>query len=629
MNWRDLLGIDTGNTFTRRALLLGLAQAGGLGLLGARLYQIQVLERQRYAPLADDNRIEVEVLAPVRGRVLDRAGHVLAANDESFHVALRYSRGSNLRQSLELLSRIVPLSPEEQALFADKARKQRAGVPLSIARDLTFDQVAAINLLAPQLPGVETGTTRRRHYYHGTAMGHVTGYIGRVEEHALDDDPVLRLDNMKIGKAGAERGFDTALRGKGGSRKFEVDARGRIIRIIEEVEPAPGRDVVLSIDLKLQEKVIDRLQQEGRAALVVIDIASGEIVSLASVPTYDPALLTEKTSSEAWKALAAADDGSLVNRAASGLYPPGSTFKMVTALAALKAGAITLDEKIDCDGSYQLADQNFRCWKRQGHGRCDLHKALRESCDVFFYEAANRIGINAIAAMGRELGLGQTYSCGLPSQKKGVVPDADWKKTQFRKGWLGGETILAGIGQGYVQTTPLQLAVMTARIASGRAVRPAMERVGTGEAPAPKFEPLDIDPRWLDAVRDGMRAVVNEDGGTGSNAYVPGGRPSVAGKTGTSQVVGNSSRREDVKEAVEGPRDHALFVSYFPVDAPRYAIAAVVENGGGGGATAAPIVREVIEAIASDDPAARPLPGAAPPQRAASGGKQSGEGDGG
>lgn len=618
MSWRELLGIGTPTQFTRRALLLGAVQAGGLGLLGARLYQIQVLERQRYAPLADDNRIEVELLAPQRGRLMERSGVLLAANDETFHVAIRHSEGRNLKESLELLSHIVPMSPEERALIADKARKLRVGTPLTIARDLTFDQVAAINLLAPQLPGIETGTTRKRRYYHGVPMGHITGYIGKVEKLAIDDDPVLRLDTMKVGKTGAERGFETALRGHGGQRKFEVDARGRIIRILEETEPTPGRDIVLSIDLKLQEKVVQRLQQEGRAALVVLDVASGEILSLASVPTYDPALLTEKTSGEAWKAIANADDGTLLNRAIGGLYPPGSTFKMVTALAALRAGVITLEEKIDCDGSFQLADQSFRCWKHQGHGRCDLHRALRESCDVFFYEAANRVGINAIAAMGRELGLGQTYSCGLPSQKKGVVPDADWKKAALRKAWLGGETVLAGIGQGYVQTTPLQLAVMTARIATGQAVRPMAERAGTGEARVAPVLPLDIEPRWLDAVRKGMTAVVNEDGGTGSNAYIPGG-PVVAGKTGTSQVIGNSSRREDVKEAVEGPRDHALFVSYFPANAPRYAIAAVVENGGGGGATAAPLVREVIEAIISDDPAARPLPDARAPQPKAEG----------
>ncbi len=606
-NWRRLVGLELENTFTRRALLLGAAQAGGLALLGGRLYQIQVLEAARYAPLADDNRIEVEILPPVRGRIMDRAGTVLAGNEESFYASLRYFRGSDLKQSLELMSHIVPLTDEQRMVYYDKARHQRAGEPLTIARDLTFEQVAAINLNAPQLPGVETGITRRRQYFQGLAAGHLVGHTGRVEQHALDDDPVLKVDGMRVGKAGAELGFDKRLSGQAGSRKFEVDARGRIIRVLEEMEPIAGRDLVLSVDLKLQAAVVDRLSRVGRGALVVLDVRTGEVMAMASIPTYDPAALVERTSAAAWRSVGRQSNGSLVNRAVSGLYPPGSTFKMVTGLAALEAGATHLKEQVECRGSYTLAGQTFRCWKRHGHGACDFHRALTESCDVYFYEMANRIGINAIAGMGRKLGLGQLYACGLPGQKRGLVPDADWKKLRFRSAWLGGETVLAGIGQGYVLTSPLQLAVMTARLATGLAVRPALQRDGTADIPAPQFMPLGIDERWLEAVRAGMIGVVNAEGGTGSNAYLPGG-PAVAGKTGTAQVVSNSTRSEDGTGSNDGTRDHALFVSFFPASAPRYAISCVVENGGSGGATAAPVVRDVIELILKDDPALRPMP---------------------
>jgi len=600
-----------GTSFTRRALLLGLAQAGGLGVLGARLYELQVMEARRYAPLADDNRLDVEVLAPVRGRILDRSGTVLAANEESFHVALRTGRGGNVRESLDRLSRIVSLPPAEREAMVERARKHGIGTPLVLARDLTFEQVAAINLEAPQLPGIETGTTYRRKYVQGLSMGHLTGYVGRVEEHAIDDAPMLRLDWVKVGKAGAERGFETVLRGTGGSRKFEVDAHGRIIRNLEEMEPVAGRDVILAADLALQTRVVERLQREGRAALVVLDVVTGEITALASVPTYDPAVLTERLTPAAWKALAQTPDRSLLNRAVGGLYPPGSTFKMVTALAALEAGKVSLDERIECRGSFDLADKTFRCWKRHGHGRCDFHRALRESCDVYFYEIANRTGINAIAAMGRKLGLGQVYDCGLPLQKRGVVPDADWKKTRYRAIWLAGETVLAGIGQGYVLTSPLQLAVMTARIATGRAVVPRLERLDPRIAsPGNGAAPLGISETSLEAVRRAMVAVVNEDGGTGGNARPASGRVLAAGKTGTSQVVANSLRIEDGSPASAATRDHALFVSYFPAQSPRYAIVAVVENGGGGGATAAPLVADVIEYIVADDPASRPYPGA-------------------
>jgi penicillin-binding protein 2 len=294
----------------------------------------------------------------------------------------------------------------------------------------------------------------------------------------------------------------------------------------------------------------------------------------------------------------------MFNRALAGLYPPGSTFKMVTALAALEAGVVRPAERIECEGTYGLADQTFRCWKRQGHGRCDLHKALRESCDVYFYELAHRCGINAIADMGRKLGLGQIFDCGLPQQKKGIIPDADWKKVTYRKPWLGGETVLAGIGQGYVLTSPLQLAVMTARIASGKMVLPTLGHRTGGTVPQALFPLLDIAPEHLDLVRSGMIAVVNEAGGTGGNAALSDESVVVAGKTGTSQVSTFSTRDEAGADS-SGPRDHALFVSYFPADAPRYAISAIVEHGGGGGATAAPLVRDVIQYIIEDDPIMR------------------------
>lgn len=607
--WLGSLASGEPPSFTRRALLVGAVQAAGISVLTGRLYQLQVMEGRRYAPLADDNRIDVTILAPVRGRILDRAGTVLAGNEESFSAVLFPSRTAHVEQSLDLYSRVVPVRADELAAIAARAAKARRGPPIVLATDLTFDQVATLNLLAPQLPGIETGTAYRRKYFYGDTVGHVTGYVGRVEQPALDDEPMLRLSTMKIGKAGVERGFEPVLRGQGGSRKFEVDARGRTIRYLEEVEPEAGRDVVLTLDLPLQTRVVERLRRESKAAVTVIDTATGDIVALASVPTYDPAVLTEKISETAWKELTAAEGRPLVNRAAAGLYPPGSTFKMVTALAALEAGVISLKEKIDCGGSYGLADQTFRCWKRQGHGRCDLHRALRESCDVYFYEIANRTGINAIAAMARRLGLGQIFDCGLPQQKKGVVPDSDWKKATLRKPWLAGETVLAGIGQGYVSTSPLQLAVMTARLATGRAVTPrlAIDEADDGRTPA--FADLRLDPAALAAVRAGMVAVVNEDGGTGSHAQTRSGRVTVAGKTGTSQVVANSSRREDGAGQDTGPRDHALFVGYFPAQSPRYAVSAVVENGGGGGATAAPLVSDVIEFILADDPAARSMPG--------------------
>lgn len=596
--------------FTRRAMVLGLVQAAGFAALGTRLYQLQVMDGGRYAPMAEDNRIDIKVVAPVRGRILDRAGTVLAGNDESFNLSVRRVREADLPRMLDLVHRIVPLTDAERQSVLAKAKKQSAGTAIVLANDLTFEQVAAINLLAPQLPGIETETAYSRRYDHGEATGHITGYLGRVERHALDDDPLLRLAASKVGKSGIERGLELNLRGKGGTRKVEVDARGRIVRNLEETEPVNGSDAVLSIDLKLQSKVVARLLQERRAALVVIDVTTGEVMAMGSSPGYDPAALSGHLDQGSWNALSNGEDQPLLNRAIGGLYPPGSTFKMVTALAALHAGVITPKEQCSCQGQFELAGQVYRCWRRQGHGTVDLHRALRESCDVYFYEIANRTGIVAIAKMARKLGLGQIYDCGLPQQKRGVIPDPDWKRARYRAGWLGGETVLTGIGQGFVATTPLQLAVMAARLATGRAVIPVMERPKQGQGNAP-FAVLDIPEDLLRLIREAMVAVVNEDGGTGANAQLSGGGPLIAGKTGTSQVRANAVGGGDNDDAVWEHRDHALFVAYFPANAPRYALAAVIEHGGGGGTAAAPLVKDVIEFLLADDPANRPDPWAA------------------
>lgn len=595
-------------SFTRRALVLGLAQAAGFAVLGTRLYQLQVMDGGRYAPMAEDNRIDIKVLRPVRGRILDRAGTVLAGNDESFNLSMRIERRADLTKLLDLIEKIVPITGADRETLMGKAAKMQAGSYLTLANDLTFDQLAAINLLAPQLPGVETGTVSSRHYHHGEQTGHITGYLGRVERHAIDDDPLLRLASSKVGKTGIEGGLELELRGRGGARKVEVDARGRIVRNLDETEPVNGNDVVLSIDLALQGRVIERLLQERRAALVVLDVETGEVMAMASTPGYDPAALSGRLDETSWKALSNGADQPLLNRAIGGTYPPGSTFKMVTALAALQSGVVQLKDECTCRGQFELAGQVYRCWRRQGHGVVDLHRALRESCDVYFYEMAKRTGIIAIAQMARKLGLGQIYDCGLPQQKRGVIPDPDWKRTRYRAGWLGGETVLSGIGQGFVSTTPLQLAVMAARLATGKAVAPSMKRARTGEN-RPVFAELDIPAAMLDAVRNGMIAVVNEAGGTGSNAQVPNG-PVVAGKTGTSQVKTNGAGNEAENDAWEH-RDHALFVAYFPASAPRYALAAVVEHGGSGGATAAPLVKDVIEFMHQDDPIKRADPWAA------------------
>lgn len=591
--------------FNRRVLVIGGLEAAAFALLAARLYQLQVMDGRRYAPLAEDNRISQRGLMPRRGRLVDRAGRVLALNEEMYRVLLLSGPEPELKTTLDRLARIVPLHDDEIAAVLARARLTARNQPVVVAGNLSFDQVAAIGLHAPSLPGIETDTDLRRRYFHGRETGHVTGYVGVVERHALDDDPFLRLPGALIGKAGVELAMDRDLRGAMGARKFEVEARGRIVRNLDQVEPVAGSDVMVTIDASLQEQVHTRLAGERRAAVVAVDVENGEVVLMASVPGFDPNDLTVHFDEDAWRLLQSDADKPLLNRAIGGLYPPGSTFKMVTALAALEAGVISPEERIACTGRFHYADSTFRCWKRAGHGSCDLARAIRESCDVYFYEAARRTGIDRIAAMARLLGLGQSYSAGIGLQRSGIIPDRAWKRARLGQGWFGGETILAGIGQGYVLTTPLQLAVMTARLATGRAVVPTLvRRPDDPPPPGPVFPRLDIKPVWLESIRAAMVEVVNGEGGTGGNAALDDGAIVVAGKTGTSQVRSSGDGDDGKRPEEWESRDHALFVSFFPAERPAYAISAVVEHGGGGGATAAPLVRDVIRLLLAADPSA-------------------------
>ena len=588
--------------FTRRGLLVGAAQVGLLGALAARLYQLQVLDNVHYVPLAEDNRINVQLIAPMRGRIFDRFGEVLAANREGYRAVLVPALAGNVRLVLDRLARIVPIELEERERLVQRGRRQAGNVPLVVATELGWEQLAAINVHAPSLPGVQIELAGRRRYFHGSTVGHVVGYVGGVERTALDDDPVLRLPGMRQGRAGVERGLEDMLRGQRGMLRHEVNARGDIVRHLDQQEPRRGQDVVLTIDTGLQSRVLTRLQSEKRAAAVVMDVVDGEVILMASVPTHDPAALIDDASGQTLRRMRLTQHNPMLNRAIRGLYPPGSTFKMVTALAGLEAGVIDLTQRLPCTGQLEYGGQAFRCWKRSGHGTCDLHRALRESCDCYFYETARRLGIDALAAAARQLGFGQLYDCGIALQKAGVVPDPDWKRARLGKPWLGGETLLAGIGQGFVLTTPLQLAVMTARIASGRAVVPTLVRSPKPAAVQPP--PLAFAPRWLTAVRRAMDAVVNEEGGTGAKARLEERSVTLAGKTGTSQV-GRMSSEQSNADLEWRYRDHALFVAYVPVVRPRYAVAVIVEHGASGGSTAAPIARDIVEALLERDPQAR------------------------
>ena len=587
--------------FARRALLLGVGQVGLFGLLGWRLRQLQILDSSEYRLLSDENRLSVQLLAPIRGAIYDRFGALIAQDRENLRAIVVPGYTKNLAATLAALSRVIPVSQVDTDRVLRHARRQSGYSPILFAEALTWRQFALLNVLAPDLPGVRTDRGSIRTYSHARSMAHVVGYVGMAGQREINDDPMMRLPGFRTGKTGVERGFDRALRGRAGSTTYEADARGRVVRKLGSTSSIPGKDLVLSIDQGVQEFALNRLAEFRRASVVAMNCNTGEVLVMASTPTFDPNDVTFKPDPKRFAELAKAEDNPFNNLAIRGLYPPGSTFKVVTALAGLGAGVITDKDYVSCPGGYSLGRAYFRCWKPGGHGRMDVHDALKQSCDAFFYETARRMGIDTLAAMGRKLGLERTYNCGLAGQKKGIMPTVAWKRATLGEPWYGGETVIAGIGQGFVLTTPLQLAVMTARVATGKAVVPRLIASGPNLVKAPAA--LDIDPHHLELVRGGMIAVVNEPGGTATRSALTIPDMQMAGKTGTSQVV--SSRGGRRLQGWEG-ETHALFVAYAPTDVPRYAAACVVEHGGGGSRVAAPIVHDVMTELLLRDPAGKP-----------------------
>ncbi|WP_342236202.1 penicillin-binding protein 2 [Inquilinus sp. OTU3971] len=582
--------------FTRRALVLAGLQATAIAGLGAHLYRLQVLERDKYQVLSDKNRIRLRMVPVSRGRLFDRTGAPIAVNTQSFAAMITPENADDLRSTLERLATIVPIGSDRIQSVIDRARHQASYVPTEVLSGLTWEQMSALSVSLPELPGVAVEQRDQRAYPLASVMGHLTGYL--AEPSTLDDplqEQAAKL-GLKIGANGLERSFEERLQGRPGTVQVEVDVRGRTVRLLSQTPGTPGEDVTLAVDSGLQEYVAQRLATERSAAAVVLDLRDGGVLAMVSQPGYDPNTLVDGITSAEWKGLSDSADRPLLNKAISGEYAPGSTFKMVVLLAALQGGVITPDHATTCRGVFELGSSRFHCWKRGGHGRVGIRESLKWSCDVFYYDLAIRVGIDRIAAMAKTLGLGSSFDIGLAGERAARIPTVEWKEAAFGQPWRVGETVNAGIGQGYVTTTALQLATMAARLASGRALTPSLLRRRPEEA-----EPLalPIDPEFLALALDGMNAVVNARDGTAWSARISTSAQAMAGKTGTSQVrrITMAERQSGVISNNDLPwerRDHALFVAFAPVQKPRFAAAVVVEHGGGGSAVAAPIARDVL-----------------------------------
>ena len=605
------------NLFTRRAIIVGGAQALLTAGLAGRLYQLQVVDSERYQVLADENRINMQLLPPSRGRIFDRFGQVLAENRLNYRLIVVPEAALDLDRALDEIAALVPIEDHDRERVLREARRKQQFVPITVRENLTWEEVSQIEVNAPDLPGVMIDVGSRRLYAFGRDTVHIVGYVGAVNESDLEltDDPLLTLPDFRIGKNGAEKVLESSLRGEAGSRQVEVNAYGRVIRELNRRTGRPGDDQLLTIDLGLQQYVSARFGEESGSA-VVLDVHSGEILALASMPSYDPNLFTSGISQRQWRELIGHPRFPLSNKAIAGQYSPGSTFKMIVALAALESGELSPHHRFFCNGSLKLGKRRFRCWRRYGHGHVDMVKGLQESCDVYFYEVAKRVGIDRIAAMSERFGFGEKLDIELPGEKPGLVPTREWKLAMIGEPWQGGETLIVGIGQGYLLTTPLQLAVMVARIANGGiAVEPRIlaEVIREGQPLQQEreaFAPMGISPAHFDIVREGMLKVVNDPKGTAYRARIEEPALAMAGKTGSVQVrrISEREHRTGVIKNEDRPweeRDHALFVAYAPLERPRYGVAVVVEHGGSGGSVAAPIARDILREVQRRDPSAR------------------------
>ena len=603
--------------FTRRALLLGAGQVAIMGALAAKLYQVQVLEGERYSTLAESNRISARLIAPPRGRVMDRFGNVVAGNRLNWRALLIAEQTTDVGQTLDRFSRLIPFAEHERARVDRELRRRRRFIPLILREFLTWEDMARIEVNAPDLPGilVDVGTTRL--YPFGPALAHIVGYVAPPNENDMGEDPMMALPGIRIGRAGMERAHDLRLRGKAGAVQMEVNSVGRVIRELDRQEGTPGQELGLTIDVDLQQAVLKRLGDESASA-VVMDCRNGEVLAMTTNPSFDPSLFNSGVSQAQWVEWTSNRRAPLINKAAAGLYAPGSTFKMAVGLAGLEARTVSPGDRISCPGYLDLGDTRFHCWSKYGHGALDMRGAIKHSCDVYFYEVARRTGIDRIAAVANRLGIGVELDIELPGAHKGLMPTRAWRMAKG-KPWNIGDTISCGIGQGYIQTTPLALCTYTARVATGRAVQPHLTRtlggvLQKGSRPA-DWPLLGLNERALHLVRDGMFGVVNEAGGTAGVARL--GLPGVqmAGKTGSTQVRRvTREQRERGFRSENMPwewRPHALFVCYAPYDAPRYAVSVVVEHGNAGSAAAAPLGRDIMLNVLQRDPSGRTEPAGA------------------
>ena len=606
---RDQERVDS---FTRRAFIVGGLQGMALAVLGGRLAWLQVIQGEKYKTLAENNRINMRIIAPTRGQIVDRFGVPLADNLQNFQVVITPEQVESLEKTLRDLQAIIPVEENSIKRVLRMAKKNSSYVALEIRDHLSWEEVSAVELNLPRLAGVSVQEADLRNYPYKDATAHIIGYVGRVSEQDMTDDPLLSLPGFQIGKSGIEKHYETVLQGKPGKAEVEVNVHGRPVRELSRDSGDAGERLVLTIDAEFQRFVQQRLATERSAAAIVMDVVTGEVYALASHPSYDPNVFAAGISAMDWEQLRDDPAHPLNNKVTGSVFPPGSTFKIVTALAGLEAGTIDRHTTAFCPGHYDFGGNRFHCWKQGGHGTVNVVKALAESCDVYFYKMSTQTGIDRIAEMARKLGFGSNLGFDIPDVKSGLVPDPAWKRRERKSDptWHPGETINASIGQGYMLGSPLHLATMVARVVNGGKMVSPWIASYKGKDRQQAWADTGIKPAHMDIIKEGLIAVMSP-GGTAVASRIKEPGMEMGGKTGTSQVKRITKaeraaglRQEDLPWHL---RHHALFVGYAPVGNPRYSCAVIVEHGGGGSAVAAPIAHDLLLEIQKRNPAAKTM----------------------
>lgn len=582
--------------YNRRTFILFLLKLSLFSAVGWRLYNIQILDSSKYKTMSKKNQIDLEIIFPVRGKIFDRNKVLIAKNEKVYDVYLIPENTKSINNTLNALSQFIDIDFAKRRKVIELSTQVKKFEKIKIFENISWSVLEKIETNKYNLEGIFIAEDYLRVYPYRDQLSHLLGYISKPNQQELTLPFISKMPNLDIGKEGLEKSFNPLLVGKAGQREIEVNSNGRIIREISKVDSIRGEEVYLSIDLRIQQYAINLLKSHRAGSINVINIKNGEILCMASTPTYDPNKIIQKPNKEYWESILANSLSPLTNRSIQGLYSPGSTFKMIVAIAALKHGIINIDTTHSCTGKIGFGNRLYHCWKTNGHGKMNVTDAIKQSCDVFFYEISKKLGIDKIAEVAKDFGLGQSYNISMPNQKTGIVPNKKWKKEKIGESWYAGETLISAIGQGFVLTNPFQLAVMTSIIASnGKIVEPTIIK----DNPV-SFKTNEKYSNEIKIIKKAMFQVVNENKGTAFKSRLE--DIKFAGKTGTSQVrrISLSERESDdfrEKEQEWKNRDHALFVGYTPYDNPKYSISVIIEHGGSGASTAAPIAKQVFNYI--------------------------------